>query len=135
MSPGWTAMSQPRHFKKALVISKTQTQTLKRSLKAIVSDLSIMWYDWKSAHLLNCARLSTVPVHLNCFHHRSHSTVLYKEGEASSHSERPCLYMPFVVRLKGVRMTLRKVHGGKALVSSCSVHTGTWIHKINGALK
>lgn len=49
-----------------------------------------------------------VPVHLNCFHHRSHSAVLYKEGEASSHSERPCLYMPFVVRLKGVRKSLRR---------------------------
>jgi len=59
-------MNQPRHFKKALVISKTKTQTLQRSRKAIVSDLRVMWCTF-------------YPVHFNCFHHRSHSTVLYKE--------------------------------------------------------
>lgn len=75
--------------------------------------------------------LSLIPIHLNSFHH---TTVLYKEGKVSRHSERTCLYMLFVVRLKGVRMSLTKVHGGKALVSSCSVHIGTWIHKIHGGI-
>lgn len=66
------------------------------------------------------------PNHLNCFHH----TVLYRKADIHCSED-----TPFVVRLKGVRMSLTKEHRGKALVSSCSIHTGSWLHKIYVPIK